>query len=139
MNGNSFVTWMLKSPLHPLMGSTLLLTVTGRKSGRKISVPVNYFRDGNDLWIVSKRDRTWWRNLKGSAPVSVRLQGHEFPAVGEAIVDDATVLSQLGQYVRMLPASARYLGVRLADGVPNADDLQRAANERVFVHICLVG
>lgn len=46
MSGSSFVEFVLRSPLHSLLGATMLLTVTGRKTRRKISIPVNYYRDG---------------------------------------------------------------------------------------------
>ena len=59
MNGNSFIAWLLRSPLHGLLsGNTLLITVTGRKTGRPITTPVNYVRDGDRLWVISNRDRT---------------------------------------------------------------------------------
>jgi hypothetical protein len=38
---NTVVTGILNSPLHGLLsGSTMLVTCTGRKSGRAITVPV---------------------------------------------------------------------------------------------------
>ena len=59
-----FMTWMLRSPFHIFMGGVLLITVTGRKSGRAISTPVNYARDGDTLLVTSKTDRTWWKNVR---------------------------------------------------------------------------
>jgi hypothetical protein len=41
------------------MSGILLITVTGRKSRRAISTPVNYARDGETLLVISKTDRTW--------------------------------------------------------------------------------
>lgn len=42
---NPVVTWLLRSSLHGILsGSTLLITVTGRKSGRIYTIPVNYVR-----------------------------------------------------------------------------------------------
>ena len=59
-------------PFHKMIsGSILLLTVTGRKSRRAITVPVNYIRDGRTLWVASDRNRTWWRNLTGGAALTV--------------------------------------------------------------------
>ena len=31
-----FMTWLLRSPFHIFMGGIMLITVTGRKSGRAI-------------------------------------------------------------------------------------------------------
>ncbi len=91
MKANDFVVLALKSPLHAIMGETMLITVAGRKTGRKITVPVNYYKEGDDLWVLTSRDRTWWRNVRGGAPVEVRLHGHDFQGVGEAILDEPMV------------------------------------------------
>jgi len=47
----------------------LLLTTTGRKTGRKRTTPLLYIRDGNRLVIVASNggramDPSWWMNLK---------------------------------------------------------------------------
>ncbi len=137
MKANDFVALALRSPLHAIMGDTALVTVTGRKTGRKISLPVNYYRDGDDLWVLSSRDRTWWRNLCQGAQVAVRLHGNDRSGFAEVILDEAMVRDQLGEYVRRLPAAARHIGLRIEGGVPNYDDLASIAKERLFVHICL--
>ncbi len=136
MNGNDFVKLALRSPLHVFMGDTLLLTVTGRKTGRKFSVPVNYYREGDTFWIISSRDRKWWRNLVRGAEVGVRVHGRELSGVGEAILDEAAVAAQFGEYVRHLPSSARYLGLRIENGVANCEDIERLAKQRLFIRIC---
>jgi hypothetical protein len=91
MKANDFVAFALKSPLHVMMGDTMLLTVTGRKTGRKISVPVSSYRDGNALWVISSRDRTWWRNLAQGGEVEVRLHGCDLKGYGEVILDWANM------------------------------------------------
>ena len=137
MNGNDFVKLALRSPLNSLLGNTMLITVTGRRTGRKISLPVNYQQQGNTLWVISSRDRTWWRNLLPGADVEVLLHGHVFTGYGEAIVAESAVAAQLAEYVRLTPGIARYIGLRLENGVPNAEDLERLAAQRLFVRICL--
>ena len=75
---NPVLRVFLRSPLHPLLSRPLmLLTVTGRRSGRAFTIPVGYGQDGDRLrvdleWPERKR---WWRNLRGGAPVSVLLRG----------------------------------------------------------------
>ncbi len=137
MNANDFVIFALRSPLHVIMGDTMLLTVTGRKTGRKINVPVNYYQDGDSLWVLSSRDRTWWRNLAHGGEVGVRLHGRDFKASGDVVLDEQTVSARLVQYVKHLPSSAHYFGLRIENGVPNCDDLARLSKERLFVRICL--
>ncbi len=138
MKSNDFVAFVLKSPLHAVMGDTMLLTVTGRKTGRKIEVPVNYYQEGNNLWVVSRRERTWWRNLLRGGEVTLRLHGRELRGYGETLLTEKEVAGQLAEYVRRVPVSARSLGVRVEGGTPNGEDLLRAAKERLFIRICLV-
>ena len=138
MKGDSFVTALLRSPLHGLVSKgILLITVTGRKSGRRISTPVSYWEDDGALWIMSSRDRTWWRNLLGGAPATVRLRGRDRAARGEPVLDEPEVALRLGGYLRKLPGNARYINVRMQDGQPNADDLAREAKIRVMIKIVL--
>lgn len=138
MDGNSFMTFMLRSPLHGMMsGSTMLITVTGRKSGKSITTPVNYYQEGDTLWVISNRERTWWRNLKGGVPVKLHLRGREKSGFGEVLLDEAAVAPQIGEYVRHLPISARSLGVHIQDGQPDPADLRRLAKERVMIRIKL--
>lgn len=136
MNGNSFIQFLLRSPLHGVMsGSTMLITIKGRKTGRLITLPVNYVRDGNLLWVVSYRSRTWWRNISGGVPVKILLRGQEKEALADAILDEAKVAEALGSYVQKFPISARAIGVRLENGLPNREDLSQAAQERVMIRI----
>ena len=137
MKANDFVALALRSPLHAVLGATMLITVTGRKSGRRVTLPVNYNRVGNIVWVISNRDRTWWRNLVGGAEVGLHMNGHDLTAFGEAIVDEAAVAAQLLEYARRLPGSARYLGLRVDNGVVNSEDLARVSKERLFVRVCL--
>ncbi len=136
MNGNTFITLLLRSPLHPLLsGNTLLITVTGRKTGRPVTTPVNYHRDGGTLWVLTRRDRKWWRNLRGGAPVSLRLGGKTVQAYAEALLDPGTLTAQIPGYLRSFPMSARALGLRVQESQPDPEDLQLAAQTWLLVRI----
>ena len=137
MNGNDFVKFMLKSPLQVFMGNTMLITVTGWKTGRKIAVPVNYYREADALWVITTRSRNWWRNVKDGAEVDLHLHGKEQKGFAEAILDESVVAAHVGDYIRHLPISAGALGVRIENGVPNAEDFARLAKERLFIKIQL--
>ena len=56
---------------------TLLLSVTGRKSGSTFSTPLVYFKDGESYVVVgsdgaARRDPQWWKNLQVNPLGSVR-------------------------------------------------------------------
>jgi proline iminopeptidase len=58
----------------------LLLTTTGRKSGERRDVALNYFSDGDSYIVVASyagedRDPAWWRNLKANPDAELRVGG----------------------------------------------------------------
>jgi deazaflavin-dependent oxidoreductase (nitroreductase family) len=135
--GNLFIGLMLRSPFHAMMSkSTLLLTVTGRKSGKRYTTPVNYASVDDEVIIFSRKGRTWWRNLRGGAPVEYRLQGRKVVGRGEAFEEKAEVERGLMAYFEVVPSYAKYYGVRLdEEGRPNLDDIARTSEARVLVKL----
>jgi len=127
---NPLVASLLCSPLHALIsGSVLLLTFQGRGSGRTYTTPVNYVRDGEDLLLVAARDHTWWKNLRGGAPVKLRIRGRDVEGVAEAYEGPAAEEALLA-VLRSVPAYRRHWDVHLGpDGSPvNPEDLSRVAS-----------
>jgi hypothetical protein len=78
---NPVVRRILASPVHDLLGSRVaLLTITGRRTGRAFQVPVGIVEDGGGLVVLSRRDRRWWRNLRGGAELTMLAGGRRRPA-----------------------------------------------------------
>ncbi len=75
---NRFTIAGLRSPLHRLADPDVCaLTFTGRRSGRRITVPVLYAGDGDKLIVLvgDAADKQWWRNFHQPRTVSVRFRG----------------------------------------------------------------
>lgn len=121
---NKIIQTLLQSPLHPILsGSMMLITYQGHKSGKTYCIPINYVREEQDLWAVSLRERTWWRNLNNGQTVTLHLQGHDLPAQGE--VYDTEVALQ--KFLHIAPQYARYWGVK------TPADLQALAQKHVLI------
>ena len=137
---NPMVVWLLKSPLHRFISKNVMLTtVTGRKSGKQISTPTNYLRDANTLWVISWRDRNWWKNLRGGAKAQVLLAGQTLEGRGQVIEEQKTVAQSLFEYDSKLPRAAKYVQIGLdAAGKPSVADCDRAAQRMVVVRIDLM-
>lgn len=133
MKPNDFVAFLLRSPLFPALGNTMLITVTGRKTGRPISTPVNYARCGNELWVLTSRDRKWWRNIGAATPVTIHLHGRDLRAVADLVLEPSAVADQLLEYARILPAAAAAMGLRTSSTV--AQSTAQLATERLFVRL----
>jgi deazaflavin-dependent oxidoreductase (nitroreductase family) len=135
---NAFMKTILGSPLHGLVsGSVMLITFTGRKSGKIYTTPVNYVRDGESLIILSQDDRTWWKNLRGGVPVAVRLQGKELKGISEVFEDPEAVAQGLITLMQQSTSFQKYLGIELhPDGRPrDPDALMSVAQTKVIVRI----
>ncbi len=136
MNGNDFMSWVLRSPLHGMLSDgIMLLTVTGRKTSRQYTLPVGYYRDGEYLWVITSRDRTWWKNLRGGAKVGLLLKRKPVSAFAEPELDDESVEARMYEYLRHVPQAAKSLGIRIENGRANSEDIARTAKERLFIRI----
>ena len=134
---NPMMIWLLKSSLHGMISKgVMLVTVTGRKSGKSISTPMNYLRDGNTLWVISWRERTWWKNLRGGANVRVLLAGQSVEGRGLVIEEEKALAKSLFDYYRKLPQYAKYVQIGLdTAGLPISADCERAAQKMVMIRI----
>ncbi len=110
---NAVVATMLQSPLRGLLaGSTDLLRYTGRRSGRTITMPTQYARDGDALIILVGRwaTKTWWRNFQTEQPVEVLVRGVWMPMTARAIIgskDPSTLGPLLDRYLERFPRAAK--------------------------------
>jgi deazaflavin-dependent oxidoreductase (nitroreductase family) len=114
---NATMRWLLRSPLSRLVDrGIVLLTVTGRRTGRRFSFPVQYVEDGDTLWVMSGAgpEKTWWRNLVGGARVEVRLRRHPYDGAAEVATyeaDPATVEDGVRRYAARFPRFAKKFGI----------------------------
>jgi deazaflavin-dependent oxidoreductase (nitroreductase family) len=135
--GNFFVTALLRSPLHPLLGKSFaVITVTGRKTGRKISTPINVSPEGDGFSVVSCRSRTWWKNLRDGRPGELRIGGKTAGVTAQILDRPADVAAGLTRFFERHPDSAKYFGIHPGPGgkLPESE-IARVANDRVMTHL----
>lgn len=87
---NPSVSAILRSPLHPMLSNRLLLTFTGRKTGKQFTIPVGYTCEGDTLTLFSSK--SWYKNLRGGR-VAMHLQGRGRTGRAEVIEDRGAVLN----------------------------------------------
>ena len=139
---NPFVKLLLRSPLHGIMSdNVILVTFTGRKSGKRYVTPVSYVREGNTITFLTHG--SWWKNLrvKGGTGVRVllRVRGRDVEGEAHATDDPKAVGEGIRAVLKEVPRDARFYGVRLnPDGEPDPGDTFRAAREAAVVKVhCL--
>jgi deazaflavin-dependent oxidoreductase (nitroreductase family) len=55
------------------------ISVTGRKSGRRISIPVWFVLEGNELYLlpVSGSESQWYKNVRENPAIGIEARGVE--------------------------------------------------------------
>ena len=132
---NPFIRLVLGSRAHQTMsGQLMLLSFTGRRTGRSYTTPVSYVREGTDLLVPG--GGAWWKNLT-SGTATVRLQGKWHVVTPEVIREPVALSAVLGRMLAINPAIAAFTGIRLgSDGWPFAESLERE-RRRGFVIVRL--
>jgi deazaflavin-dependent oxidoreductase (nitroreductase family) len=135
---NRAMKFVLRSPVHGLVSKTvLLITFTGRKSGKTFTTPVSYSQDGDRVYVFTHA--VWWKNLRRDTPVTLRIRGREFQGLPEPVAEDKqAVAAGLMAHLRKVPSDARYYGVTFDDHRnPKADQIEQAVQTVVMIRIRL--
>ena len=76
------------------------LTVTGRRSGREISMPVWFVREGDRLYLVPVRgsDSDWYKNELKVPTIRLTADGAQITARATPITDPAKVAEILDKF-----------------------------------------
>ncbi len=133
---NPLLGLFLRSPFHFLVSdSLLLLTFTGRKSGREYTTPVGYRYIDESMVIFTHSD--WWKNLRGGATVTLHLRGERREAEATPRTDPDAVAQYIARLIdeHGLEAVNR-IGLSIdGDGVPSVEDIKRGLEETVVIEV----
>jgi hypothetical protein len=126
---------IVNSPLHPILGERFaVITFSGRKTGKTYSIPINVTPVEGVLTTISLRGRTWWRNLRGGQPASLRRNGSRLEVRTETVEAPEEVTAGLAAFLRLFPGDAKYFNIRCSpDGEAEPEELEHAAVDHVLV------
>ena len=136
MKGNDFMVWVLRSPFHGMLSNgMMLITITGRKTGKTYTTPVGYYMEDGTMWVITSRERTWWKNLQGGAKVDLLLKRKPVTGIADVDLDEKSVAARMVEYLHHVPQAAKPMKIRMEDGKPNQEDVGTTARDRLFVKI----
>lgn len=137
---DSLTKWVINPVMRRFLNrgigskTLMMLEFTGRRSGRSYSFPVGYMQNGKTLFCYSPF--SWWRNLRGGAPVTVVLRGDKLRGVADVCTDTDEIATGLDTYLRHNPGDARFYRVKLdKDRQPIPQDIAQAAKDNVQIRI----
>jgi deazaflavin-dependent oxidoreductase (nitroreductase family) len=125
--------------LGPLIGNlVLLLTTTGRKTGKPRVTPLQYELIDGKIYLGSAlgQKADWLRNLLANPQVEVRLKGQRFRGTAEIISDAKPIADYLEVRLRRHPhMMAAMLQSRGLSIPPHRDALEQYASKIILVVI----
>lgn len=140
---NPVMRGLLHSPVHGIISQNIgILHFTGRKSGRALSTPLSFTREGNLVRLLSNQNTRWWHNFRGSdAPVQVELARETYPGTARLFEGDSAELREgVVKFLTALPRDAAIYGIKLdKNKVPVEASLAAAAPQLILVEITLDG
>ena len=124
---NNVVKWLLRSRLHGLLSSWLMLvTYTGRKSGKTYTTPVSYVKAGDG--VVFFNSHKWWHNFESRSTVALRIKGRNLHGTALAVPDPYEAEPVVRAYLEEKGVrSAWTIGLKLkGKTMPGREELARA-------------
>ncbi len=125
--------------LGPLIGRlVLLLTTTGRKSGKPRVVPLQYEEIDGKIYLGSSRgvNADWVRNIQADPKVTVRLKACRFSGTAEVVTEVKRITDflevRLRNHPRMIGAMMKGEGL---SGKPDRRALEGYATQITLVVI----
>ncbi|MCZ6618258.1 MAG: hypothetical protein O7E57_08995 [Gammaproteobacteria bacterium] len=119
-----------------MSSSVLLLSFDGRRTGRRISLPLRYLKNDVGLVCFTTDNATWWRNFEEPYPVDVLVVGKTLSGLASTErVTTGEPLEALRLFLSKFPADAAYHHVSVVDGIPSEADLTSTSIRSVRVQI----
>lgn len=120
---------LLKTPLGRGVGDFMVVDFSGRKSGKKYSIPVSAHQLDGDLYVVLEAQ--WKYNFAGGADADVYFRGRKQRMRGELLRDRAAVAAVASRLATSYgPTKAqRQMGLKFTDGhLPTVADWEQAVD-----------
>jgi hypothetical protein len=131
---NPLMTAVLRSPAHRLLSKKLmLLTLTGRRTGRTYTLPVWRHRSPDGALVLSAGG-AWRHNLCGGADVSLRVDGRERAA--HAVLEEDPARAAAVMRTLLERAGARAVAVKVnVDRTPTVAEIVPAMADRGVAYV----
>lgn len=76
--------------MGPASDIIMVITTTGRKTGKKYSIPIGYMRDnGNIFALTGENVSNWFRNVLANGEATLEIKKEKIDVRGELVIDEA--------------------------------------------------
>jgi hypothetical protein len=134
---NPLVGRLLRTPLAgPLRKQMMVVNVTGRKSGRRYSIPLSAHQIDGELYALTSAP--WKNNFRGGATADVLRDGKTAAMRGELITDPAVVAELSHRCAQSYgPKRAQsMMGMKFRDGrLPTVEEFADTVRREHYVAV----
>ena len=135
---NRLVVSLLRSRLHGVASQGLMVVSwSGRSSGRRFSIPVGYQRDGDVVMVLLSKpaEKNWWKNFRSPWPAELLIQGRSRTAMGHWIdPGSAEFLAPIEATLQRLPwMGSQFGGFKFDPRIGLSDEQKRLVCEKAGV------
>ena len=113
---NPVMRGLLRSHLHGIASHNIgIVHFSGRKSGRKLSTPLSYTREGNIVRLLSNQSTRWWLNFRGDGvKVEMEIARQRYPGTAVLLEGDSQALRDgVRCFIHALPRDAKVYSLEL--------------------------
>lgn len=127
----SFQVWLLRRGwMGSLSNEIMVITVAGRKTGRRYSTPIGFLRDGETI-IALSRGSNWYKNAVATGMAQIEIKQQKMDVRVEAVTGQAERERIFALYKRDRAKNfSRLFGVPVT---ATEAELERALATRDFV------
>jgi hypothetical protein len=133
---NPVVRFLLRTPLAGVLrNQVMVVNVTGRRTGRRYSIPLSAHRIDGDLYALSSAP--WKHNFRGGAAAEVLLGGKTTRMRGE-LIDDRAVVADLSRRCAESYGVRRaqpLMGLKFRGGLPAVEDFADAVDRHGYAAV----
>ncbi|WNG85395.1 hypothetical protein C6A87_015650 [Mycobacterium sp. ITM-2016-00317] len=125
---NPTLRFALRTPLGGVLKQFMIVSFTGRKTGRRFAVPVSAHHLDGDLYVILEAG--WKHNFRDGAPAEVTHNGKTTRMHGQLITDPATVADIVHRVAAScgVKKAQQSMGLKFSgDTVPSREEFQSAA------------
>ena len=127
---NPALAFLLRTPLAgPARKQLMVLSFTGRKTGRPYSIPLSAHLIDHDLYALT--DKPWKQNFRDGAPAQVVYNGKTTAMRGELIRDRAAVSDLFHRCAESYGAqrAQRMMGLKFREQrIPTREEFEEAVD-----------
>jgi hypothetical protein len=129
---NPTLRFALRTPLGGVLKQFMVVSFTGRKTGRRFAIPVSAHHLDGDLYVIL--EAKWKHNFRDGAPAEVTHGGKTTAMHGQLITDPTAVADIVHRVATGYGAkkAQQLMGMKFRDNtIPSKDEFVAAATQGI--------